>query len=97
MLYSVGTVKPSSHVVHYTLYMWPGIWVWSVDVPIMPLKTQDSKKKHTLGSFLTFHTVIEWPGSGELALFVQIDNNDDRRTQPITLPLALVHRVTKCC
>ena len=57
MLYSVGTVKPSSHVVHYALYMWPGIWVWSVGVPIMPTQnTGQQKEAHTRQFFNVSHS-----------------------------------------
>ena len=47
------------------------------------------------GGTTGYLSLKEWLGSGELALFVRTDNDDDRWTRPITLPLAHAHGVTK--
>ena len=75
------------------LYRWPGIWVWSIGVPIMPTQIAGLEAfveciywKEAQTSFPKFCTVwryltlVQQPGSGELVFFVPTDKQTDRQT-----------------
>ena len=78
--------------------MWSGIWMWSISMPMMPTQNKGFQStcrvylakrgadKNILHSLMVFSTnIMAW--IWRIGLFcadIHTDNNDNRRTQPIT-------------